>query len=116
MTKFYVYEENFEFRCDLRRTGASAKQIWDLYNDETCRDPEIKGEFDTIEEARAALAFVTPYSSHQRGYAFQLVVGRLGYIEEVELDEDGDIIQSIADWDIAVAELEPDSDWIDSEE
>lgn len=116
MIKFDVYEENFEFRADLRRTGATAEQIWNWYQDADNRDPQRKGSFDSLEEARAELQHIHPYSSHQRGFALQLVVGRLGWIEENEYDEDGEFDQSIAIWDVEVADLEKESSWVCDEE
>ena len=111
MKKFDVYEENFEFRADLRSTGASAEQIWEWYQDADNRDPQLKGSFDSLEEARAELRHVQPYSSHQRGFVFWLVTGRLGWIEENEYDDDGEFDQMNCIWDISVAKLEKDSDF-----
>lgn len=109
MIKYDVYEENFEFRTDLRHTSATAEQIWGWYQDADNRDPQRIGSFDSIEEARAALRYIHPYSAHQRGFAHWLVVGRLGWIEENEYDEDGEFDQSHRVWDVAVSSLEKDS-------
>ena len=107
MIKYEVYEETREFRGGFAREGLSEADVIELYEALTWREPELKGSFDTLEEAEAELAAIYPSTSNEGSF----VEARLGYISEEEYD-DGEALWTRSVVSYAVKALEPDSRYI----
>ena len=94
MTKYEIYQENFEFRFGTTKDSIpslTGNDIIELYNNETWHDPERLERFDDIDDARKcfeenykSMAYTSPSASSP----FWLLTGSIFWLEENEYTDD----------------------------
>lgn len=99
MTKFNIMEANAEFSKLIGKGELIVKAGEALNKDENQKTLKT---FDTLEEARAELAKYTAYIGSAKTYNGHYYIDATDYyIQEVEVDEDGNEIEYYSIWDFA---------------
>lgn len=102
MKKFALMQDTFEI-VEKKARAFSADEIFGAgILDASSSDPATVSLFDTLEEARAKLAEFVPVT-RKRG---SFITGEAQWIEEVEVDEDGDVDEFVSTWGFNVDPLE----------
>lgn len=98
MKVYEIRTDHFEFRFGTSKESIfdmTAQELFDTYLEGPANDPTVVARFDS--EAAAREAFHRDYANYgttraEKGNVFWLLVGDLAWIEENEIDEDGDYI------------------------
>lgn len=112
-TVFEVRTESIEERMSPR-VNLTEEDIWDIYNNKTDYYPVVIGQCDTLEDARAAFkteAENRVQSYYQAAYGNGwLLIATLVWIEENEIDEDGEYDNCSGVWDYSAEPITLDED------
>ena len=112
MIKYIIFRDTFEIRGRYPQ-GLTVEDICDLEAQRRDMWPEMCESFDDLETARKVFNETYRHLAStvtRDGWIGKYVDVVFYTLEEHEIDEDGDLVQSLDTWETAVEPLEPEGE------